>query len=207
VISLLSAFGKQAIAEMNRSGIIVDVAHSGWRTSLDSARASAKPMVASHTTCSGRYNHFRCKPDDVIKAICDTGGLVGMCLYPRYLGHTGDIAELLNHIDYAVRKFGDEHVAIGTDVGYQSRNAAAERAKISKQPNGSSWASVSSPSNWEGLWPADDFRTSPQAQATLAWTNWPIFTVGMVQRGHSERTIRKIVGENMLRVARANYPL
>jgi membrane dipeptidase len=203
----LSDFGKAAVAEMNRVGVIVDVAHSGYRTSLEAARASNKPMVASHAACAGLYEHFRGKPDHVIKAICDTGGLMGICLYPRYLGRAGDIAEFLNHIDYMIKKFGADHVAIGTDVGYSSRQDAAERAKVPPRPDGRSWVSVNGPTNWEGLWPADDFRTSPLAQLTLAWTNWPLFTVGMVQRGHSEETIRKVIGGNMLRVARANFPL
>jgi membrane dipeptidase len=64
---------------MNKIGVIADVAHSGWKTAFDAAKASAKPMVASHTTCCGVYEHFRGKPDDTIKAICDTGGLVGIC--------------------------------------------------------------------------------------------------------------------------------
>ena len=49
----LSDLGRAAIAEMNRVGVIVDVAHSGWRTSLEAAKASQKPMVASHTVCDG----------------------------------------------------------------------------------------------------------------------------------------------------------
>src|SRR5207248_2089436 len=60
----LSDFGHAAVAEMNRVGVIVDVAHSGWRTSLEAAQASSKPMVASHTTCAGLYKHFRGKPDE-----------------------------------------------------------------------------------------------------------------------------------------------
>ena len=87
----LSDFGRAAVAEMNRVGVIVDVAHSGWRTSLEAAKASSKPMVASHTTCAGLYKHFRGKPDDTIRAICDTGGLVGICCIPRFLGGQGDI--------------------------------------------------------------------------------------------------------------------
>ena len=51
----------------------------------------------------------------------------------------------------------------------------------------------------------DNFVTKPQAALTLAWTNGPLFTVGLVQRGHSDVTIRKIFGENALRVARANW--
>jgi membrane dipeptidase len=195
----LSDFGHAAVAEMNRLGVIVDVAHSGWRTAREAALASKRPMVASHTTCAGLYKHFRGKPDETIKAICDTGGLVGICCIPRFLGGTGDINALLDHIDYAVKKFGPDHVAIGTDVAYTSRNDAAERSKIAKRT-----ANRVSGGRWEHLWPADDYRTTAEATQSLAWTNWPVFTIGLVARGHSDDTIRKILGQNMLRVWRAN---
>ena len=86
-------------------------------------------MVASHTTCAGLYKHFRGKPDDTVRAICDTGGLIGICCIPNFLGGSGDIAALLDHIDYAVKRFGAEHVAIGTDVAHTSQYAAAPEAK------------------------------------------------------------------------------
>lgn len=200
----LSDFGHSVVAEMNRLGVIVDVAHSGWRTSLEGAKASSKPMVASHTTCGGVYRHFRGKPDEVVKAICDTGGLIGICCIPRFLGGDGDLNAFLNHIDYAVKTFGAEHVAIGPDISYVSQYEAAERAKVPKRKDGTSPLSAVGP-RWEHLWPVDDYRPKPHATASLAWTNWPLFTVGMVQRGHSDDTIRKILGENVLRVARANF--
>lgn len=202
----LSDFGRTAIAEMNRLGVIVDVAHSGWRTSLEAAKASTKPMVASHTTCGGIYKHFRGKPDEVARAICDTGGLIGICCIPRFLGGSGDIAAFLDHIDYAVKTFGPDHVAIGTDVAYFSRNDGAERAKLPKRPDGRSPSVALAGARWEHLWPKDDYRESPQGIQSLAWTNWPLFTVGLVQRGHSEESIRKILGLNVLRVWKANQP-
>jgi membrane dipeptidase len=195
----LSDFGQAVVAELNRLGVIVDVAHSGWRTSLEAAKASKKPMVASHTTCAGLYKHFRGKPDDTVKAICDTGGLIGICCIPRFLGGAGDIGAFLDHIDYAVKRFGADHVAIGPDISYVSRNEEAERAKIPKR------ASTGTAARWEHLWPVDDYRPKPHAEQSLAWTNWPLFTVGMHQRGHSDEAIRKILGENILRVARANF--
>lgn len=200
----LSDFGHLAIAELNRLGVIADVSHSGWRTSLEAAKASRRPMVASHTTCAGLYKHFRAKSDDTIRAICDTGGLVGICCISRFLGANGDIVAFLDHLDYAVKKFGADHVAIGPDISYVSRHEAAERKKIPARSDGRSPLSGSGP-RWEHLWPVDDYVTKPQAALSIAWTNWPLFTVGLVQRGHSDATIRKILGENILRVARANW--
>jgi membrane dipeptidase len=201
----LSDFGRQAIAEMNRLGVIVDVAHSGWRTSLEAAKASIKPMVASHTTCAGLYKHFRGKPDEAIHAICETGGLIGICCIPRFLGGTGDIAAFLDHIDYAVKRFGTDHVAIGTDVAYVSRNEPSERAKVGKGRDGRSPLALSG-NQWEHLWPPDAYQSTPQGVQSLAWTNWPLFTVGMVQRGHTDEDIRKILGQNVLRVWKGNQP-
>ncbi|MBI5683872.1 MAG: membrane dipeptidase [Verrucomicrobia bacterium] len=200
----LSDFGHAAIEEMNRVGVIVDVAHSGWRTSLEAAKASKKPMVASHTVAASLNRHFRGKPDEVIRAICDTGGLAGVCCIPRFLGGAGDISVFLNHIEYLVKKFGADHTAIGMDVGYSSPNAEAENKKVPKRADGRSALSLSG-ARWEHLWPPDTAKTAPHATESLAWTNWPLFTVGMVQRGFKEDDIRKILGGNVLRVARANY--
>lgn len=193
----LSDFGHAAVAEMNKVGVIVDVAHSGWKTAFDAARTSARPMVASHTTCASLYKHFRGKPDDTIKAICDTDGLVGICCIPRFLGGRGDITALLDHLDHLIRRFGAKHAAIGCDVAYTSRFDKEERAKLLKAPGGPA-------DRWEHLWPKDDYQTTVEAEQSVAWSNWPLFTLGMIQRGHSDETIRQVLGGNMLRVLRAN---
>jgi membrane dipeptidase len=192
----LSDFGRAAIAEMNRAGVIVDVAHSGWRTSLEAARASQQPMVASHTTAAALHQHIRSKPDEVIRAICDTDGLVGICCISGFLGGDGHLGTFLDHIDYVVKTFGVDRVAIGTDIAYESRFAAAERAKIPPRPAGPRTAP-----RWEYLWPEGSL--TGRSHPSLAWTNWPLFTVGLVQRGYADEAIQKILGGNILRVARA----
>jgi membrane dipeptidase len=55
---------------------------------------------------------------------------------------------------------------------------------------------------FESLWPKDSLPAMPEAQLTLAWTNWPLFTVGLVQRGYRDEDIERILGQNILRVAR-----
>ena len=189
----LSDFGRSAIAEMNRIGVIPDCAHSGWQTSLEAAQASGKPVVASHTTCAKLFPHIRSKPDAVIKAICDTGGYIGICCISRFLRREGDINTLLDHIDHVAKTFGPEHVTLGTDVAYRSQNSGIEQKKV--PPRGRRRK------EFRSLWPADGFRPTAQARASIAWTNWPLFTVGLVQRGYSDADIRKIIGGNVLRVA------
>ncbi|MFO0953748.1 MAG: membrane dipeptidase [Isosphaeraceae bacterium] len=188
----LSDLGRHAVAEMNRVGVIVDVAHSGWRTSLEAARASKAPMVASHTGCDAVHHHIRCKPDEVLRAIADTGGLAGVCCIPSFLG--GGINAFLDHIQYLVRKLGPDHVAIGTDVAY----TAPARPRTGTRPA----PSRRSRTRYEAFWPKDSLPSMPKDQLTLSWTNWPLFTVGMVQRGLRDDDIEKILGRNILRVAR-----
>lgn len=192
----LSDFGRQVIQEMNRVGVIPDCAHSGWQTSLESAKASAKPVVASHTTCSAldANPHARSKPDSVIRAICDSGGLVGICCIPHFLRGDGNIAMLLNHIDHIAKNFGVDHVAIGTDVAYSAQNSGQEQRKLPTMRKRRE--------DFRTLWPADSFRTTAEMTSSVAWTNWPLFTVGLVQRGYKDDEIRKIIGGNAMRVAR-----
>ncbi|MFK5921243.1 MAG: membrane dipeptidase [Verrucomicrobiota bacterium] len=193
----LSDFGRSAVKELNRIGVIADVAHSGWQTSLETAQVSEQPMVASHTTCKSINEHIRSKPDKVIKAIADTGGYIGICCIPSFLNakHDGDISAMLNNIDYVKKKFGVEHVTIGTDVAYSSRNSKAENKKGGPAPR------TSKP--WRSLWPEGSLGSNAKASQTMAWTNWPLFTVGMVQRGYSDEDIQKILAGNVMRVARA----
>jgi membrane dipeptidase len=196
----LSDFGRTVVKEMNKIGIMIDVAHSGWQTCLDAADVSDKPILASHTVCHALNPHYRGKPDDVMKAIADTNGLIGICVIPRFLGGSGDIIALLNHIDYAVKKVGVDHVAIATDVNYTSQNLGKEYEKLPAD-----WRNGTR-SKWEQLWPPFDFTETNRMRLSTAWTNWPLFTVGLVQRGYSDYDIQKIIGENALRVARDVFP-
>ncbi len=195
----LSDFGRAVVKEMNRVGVIVDIAHSGWQTSLEAAKTSEKPMVASHSCAAAVNKVIRSKPDEVIKAIADTGGYMGICVIPRFLGGTGDIAALMKHIDYVVKKFGSDHVTIGTDSGYSSKYAALENKIIADTGIRHTYRT-----RWEALWPVEaDFQVKPEMQQSMSWTNWPLFTVGLVQMGYPDKDIEKILSGNALRVARA----
>jgi len=143
----------------------------------------------------------------VIRAIVEGGGLVGICAVPAFLGRTGDINAMLDHIDYLAKTFGTDYIAIGTDVGgslplSKSDNELRKQLE-SEYPKGRS--------RFESFWPPDDPLFSPEwqkeeQQLSLAWVNFPFFTVGLVQRGYSDADIQKILGGNMLRVFNAVLP-
>jgi len=194
----LSDFGRAVVAEMNRTGVIVDVAHSGERTSREAAECSSRPIAASHTMCHSLNPHIRAKTDGVIRAIVEGGGYVGICAIGSFLGRSRNIVALLDHLDYVAKRFGVDHVAIGTDVDYVFQ---AYDEQVRKAP-----APPAAGSRWEHLWPEGSFhhpeREQPDNLLSLAWTNWPLFTVGLVQRGYSDIDIQKIIGQNVLRVAK-----
>ena len=197
----LSELGRLAIKEMNRQGVIVDVAHSGHQTSLEAAQVSERPMVASHSGAHALSGHYRCKPDEVVKAIADTGGYCGVCCIPRFLGGKGDITAFLDHIEHLVKLVGAEHVAIGTDVTHRPEHLERETENLPPRPLRRK--------PWRNLWPDAGHKASewnkPEQKLSMAWTNWPMFTVGMVQRGFSDDQIRSILGLNVMRVAKAAW--
>ena len=188
----LSAFGKDVVKEMNRVGIIPDVSHSGQRTSLETALCSEKPVVASHSVAGKFSKHYRAKCDEVIAALKKTNGYIGICTYPHFLQQEKNLKTFIDHIDYVARTFGVDHVAIGTDRG-------GETGEVTYDGDFPRNRSI-----FEQYWsPAPvDISMSKDQLGSLAWTNWPLFTVGLVQRGYTDEEIQKIIGGNVLRVCR-----
>ncbi len=195
----LSDFGRKTLRRMNELGIIPDVAHCGWRTSEDAARVSNAPIVASHTACCGLHAHPRGKPDRVLKAIAAGGGYVGICCIPPFLGGRRDISAMLEHVVYAVRKIGADHVAIGTDRNFTGPEA---RSEARKYPRPSKFFKGANPPPFESGFEfgCGDQAEKPEYLKTMELVNWPIFTAGLVQRGLKDDAIQKIIGGNVMRL-------
>ena len=101
----LSSFGREVIREMNRLGMVVDLSHTGRRTTMDAMRASSTPPVFSHSNPKGLCSNRRNIDDEQIKAVADVGGLIGINAYPAFVkqgGKGATVADLVDHIDYLV---------------------------------------------------------------------------------------------------------
>lgn len=109
----LTAFGRDAVRFSEEVGIIVDVAHVNGRTVMEVCAMARRPVIASHVCMSGAHPHWRGIDDDQLRAIADTGGLVGIMYARRFLG--GDMSALVRHVLHAVRTAGIDHVALGSD--------------------------------------------------------------------------------------------
>src|SRR3546814_7801021 len=105
--------------EMNRVGIAVDRSHCAPQTCLDAARHSSRPVLLTHANANAVIARPRNKSDDVIKAVADTGGVVG-CSIHAYLNWRGDpgqqplLEDLVANVRYIGERVGYEHVGIGT---------------------------------------------------------------------------------------------
>jgi microsomal dipeptidase-like Zn-dependent dipeptidase len=127
----LSEFGKEAVKEMNRCGIIADISHTSEKTAFDVLAVSRYPIIASHSSVKALCNHPRNLSDQLIKAIADKGGVVQICLYHGFLKKSGpaSVKDAVDHIDYIIRLVGIDYVGIGSDFdggggikGLQSAN-------------------------------------------------------------------------------------
>jgi membrane dipeptidase len=113
----LSAFGKALIGAMNDHRIAVDVAHAGVRTSLDAISCSARPVIASHANARAVCDSPRNLPDEVIKAIAASGGVIGLCAFPSFVtaGSGPSLDHLLDHAVHIADLVGAGHVGLGLD--------------------------------------------------------------------------------------------
>ncbi len=118
----LTSFGRKAVERMNRIGMAIDVSHAGDLTSLDTIEASAKPIFITHTGARRLWNMKRLKPDDVLRACADKGGVIGIeaaphttitKAHPRH-----DLESFMEHFEAIVDLVGIDHLAFGPDALY-----------------------------------------------------------------------------------------
>lgn len=113
----LSDFGREAVAEMNRVGIMCDLSHVGAKTSDDVIHASTKPVCYSHIAPAGLKEHPRNKSDEQIRTIVDKGGFVGVTMFPPFLkrGTDSTVDDYVQAMEYVINVAGEESVGYGTD--------------------------------------------------------------------------------------------
>ncbi|MDQ1692279.1 MAG: rane dipeptidase [Pseudonocardiales bacterium] len=118
----LSAFGRRAIQRMNALGLAIDVSHSSNRTGIETCEASERPVFMTHAGAKGVWDTPRMKSDDVLRAVAESGGVIGISAAPHttlsheHPRHT--ILSVMDHFRYCVDLVGIEHVAFGPDTLY-----------------------------------------------------------------------------------------
>jgi len=114
----VTRMGRQVIKEMNRVGLAVDMSHSAERSTLEAIDISERPIAITHANPAFWHPALRNKSDDVLKALAQSGGMLGLSLYPHHL-KDGSACTLANFCEMAARVaelMGPEHVGIGSDL-------------------------------------------------------------------------------------------
>ena len=194
----LTDFGRDAVAEMNRVGIVVDLSHVGATTARAATEASTRPVVYSHTAPAALHPHPRNKSDEDMRRVAEGGGLVGVTLFPAFLraGNRATVADYVEAVEHVVNVVGEDHAAIGTDfidghdTGYLSW---LNHDKGDGRP-------IGDPGLVDAL---IDVRMPRGIERIGAWPN---ITAAMVERGWREEHIRKVLGDNWLRLFADVWP-
>ena len=196
----LSSFGIRVVEEMNRLGILVDVAHAGPRTFADALEVSRAPVINSHGCVRALREHPRNLSDQQIRALADKGGVFGImaksdCLAPRGATEGTTLDEYLAHVEYVAKLVGVDHVAIGLENGYgvddtDLQGLLADVKLRSHRPY--EQGRVPKDYDFEKFYSAKGVEDISRAKRNLIR--------GLLGLGFVEDDIRKILGGNLLRL-------
>ena len=183
----ISDYGVSIIKAMNEVGMLVDVSHSGDRTTLDAIELSPKPIAFTHSNCRALNDHPRLKTDEAIRKLAAKGGVMGITGVRNFVKdkEPTTVEDIVDHIDHVVKLVGIEHVGIGTDsdlMGYD--HMPADQYKQLKAGYKSSYA-------FRDKIDTDGFN-HPRKMYDL--------TAALVRRGYSDSNIQAVLGGNFRRL-------
>lgn len=188
----LSDLGIAAVERMNELGIMVDTSHSSWATCADAIKFSKKTPIFSHTQCHAISQHPRNKPDELIKALADKGGVMGLtCVGPMVTNDPipSTLDRWIDHVDHIVKLVGIDHVGIGSDTLIRGWPTDPKLKKETMSFYGEPYFKDS----YRFRYPMGTEGMNDQNKLRYA-------TAGLLKRGYKVDDILKILGGNWLRV-------
>jgi len=171
---------------MNRLGMMIDISHLAPAGVADVFDLTSGPIIASHSNARTVCDHPRNLAGETIKMIAEREGIVGLSLFSTLLNKEKELAtveDLADHIDYIAGLVGIDFVGLGPDFSEFSIRM-------------SQWSGARG--NMEGLhYGNKENYFHPELRD---WTHLPNITRILLKRGYQEEAIRKVLGENFLRV-------
>lgn len=187
----LTAFGHKVVERMNKVGMAIDCSHVGDKTTMDVIKASSKPIFLSHCGARALWNSRRLKPDDVLKACADKGGVIGIEAAPHTTltvnNPSHSIESFMEHFEYIKDLVGIDHVAFGPDtlygdhVGLHHAFAANLSIKSSREGSG----------EFEEVEYVKGMENPTEASINIV--RW------LVKHNYSDEDIEKVLGGNIIR--------
>lgn len=181
----LSELGIQVVGELNRLGIAVDLSHTGVRASHEAVEVSTSPCIVSHANAAAVHQSKRNLPDDLIRAVVERDGVIGLNGFPAFIGPKPEptLDDLIDHLVHFDSIAGSGHVGLGLDYYQASRQAYDEHIEHGR------WHPESYPP------PPWNFPEGIADASTL-----DRLTDRLVQRGYTDDEVRGVLGENWMRV-------
>ena len=114
----VTRMGKEVIKEMNRLGLVVDMSHSAEKSTFDAIELSSKPIAITHANPSFWFGAKRNKSNELLKALADSKGMLGLSLYPHHLKDTSNctLESFCKMAAKTAELIGVEHIGIGSDL-------------------------------------------------------------------------------------------
>ncbi|WP_342364340.1 dipeptidase [Terrarubrum flagellatum] len=186
----LTGFGREVVDEMARVGVLCDLSHVGDKTTADTIAYSKKPVCMTHVLPRALRDVKRNKPDELIKACAEKGGVIGVSFFAPGLvaGNDATVHDVLDAMEHVINLVGEDHVGVGTDFSQGHARPGpwllwANRDKgTARTLTEFGSAKISKPAGVDKV------------------HKLPNLTAAMLQRGWSEALVLKLLGGNWLRL-------
>lgn len=192
----LSRFGAKLVDRLNQAKVIVDCSHTGVRTSLDAIERSRAPVILSHSNVASVHASPRNVSNELLDAIAKSGGVIGTVGFPGMVSSSArpSLEQFIAHIDAIVQRVGIDHVGLGLDYYAGQHGVASDEAAI-RGYNAAVRSGV-----WTTAYPPPPHYYPAGIETPRSLPN---LTRGLLDRGYAETDVRKVLGENWVRVMRA----
>jgi len=193
----VSRFGESVIEEMNRLGMIVDLSHAGKQTCLDAIKISKEPVAISHANPSFFHNSVRNIDNEVLTALKNKNGFIGLSLYPYHLKNLGDckVEDFCEMIKQLINLIGDDNIGIGSDLCLNWPDEVVMWMRNGKWTKNIDYGESK---NKNPSWPKQpDWYSKPGDLKN--------FFHSMIKHGIKEKEAIKIVGLNWLRFIQDHF--
>ena len=189
----LTPLGREAVREMNRLGIAIDLSHANAATTTDVLALSAEPPVMTHAGCAAVHVHPRNKTDEQLRALAAKGGVVGIFDLPYLTASPRQptVDDYMAHMEHALRVAGEDHVGVGSDVGIAPLDTSpAGMAEIERNTKERRAAGLAAPEE----------DRPPYVIGLNVPRRMEIIADRLLRRGYSAAAAEKVLGANFARV-------
>ena len=187
----ISRMGREVVREMNRVGMVVDMSHSGERSTLEAIEHSTRPIAITHANPASWHPARRNKSDTVLKALAESDGMLGLSLYPHHLkgGSQCSLADFCDMVARAIDVMGPGNVGIGSDLCQDQPDSIVEWMRVGRWTKAIDYGEGSADA--PGFPPMPDWFGDNRDFGRIA--------EGLRQRGLSEAELTGIMGGNWMR--------